>query len=169
MTLLLIVSYCCCLDDVIKWKHFLHYWHFVRGIHQSPVNSPHKSQWCRALVFSLIWVGTNSWANQQDDGDLRWHHAHYDVTVMVNTDIKLGDDNAPMIFDYINWILRMVRCHAVTGTHTHTLCMCVHDMNYSPCFNSACTPAHSNVYVAKATFLFLITIHWDQLSKKDHW
>ena len=28
-------------DDVIKWKHFLRYWHFVRGIHRSPVNSPH--------------------------------------------------------------------------------------------------------------------------------
>ena len=41
-------------DDVIKWKHFPHYWPFVRVIHQSPVNYPHKSQWCRALMFSLI-------------------------------------------------------------------------------------------------------------------
>ena len=29
-------------DDVTKWKHFPRYWPFVRGIHQSPVNSPHK-------------------------------------------------------------------------------------------------------------------------------
>ena len=29
-------------DDVIKWKHFPRYWPFVRGIHPSPVNSPHK-------------------------------------------------------------------------------------------------------------------------------
>ena len=35
-------------DDVIKWKHFSHYWHFVQGIHWSPVNSPHKDRWCRA-------------------------------------------------------------------------------------------------------------------------
>ena len=41
-------------DDIIKWKHFLHYWPFVRGIHWSPVDSPHKGQWCRALMFSLI-------------------------------------------------------------------------------------------------------------------
>ena len=27
-------------DDVIKWKHFLRYWPFVRGIHRSLVNSP---------------------------------------------------------------------------------------------------------------------------------
>ena len=29
-------------DDVIKWKHFPRCWSFVRGIHRSPVNSPHK-------------------------------------------------------------------------------------------------------------------------------
>ena len=28
--------------DVIKWKHFPRYCLFVRGIHRSPVNSPHK-------------------------------------------------------------------------------------------------------------------------------
>ena len=39
-------------DDVIKWKHFPRYWPFVRGIHLSPVNSPHKGQWRRALMFS---------------------------------------------------------------------------------------------------------------------
>ena len=32
-------------DDVIKWRHFPRYWPFVRGIHRSPVNSPHKGQW----------------------------------------------------------------------------------------------------------------------------
>ena len=35
----------CHNDDVIKWRHFLRYWPFVRGIHRSPVNSPHKGQW----------------------------------------------------------------------------------------------------------------------------
>ena len=29
-------------DNVIKWKHFPRYWPFVRGIHRSPVISPHK-------------------------------------------------------------------------------------------------------------------------------
>ena len=41
-------------DDVIKWKHFPHYWPFVRGIHRSPVNSTHKGQWRGAWMFSLI-------------------------------------------------------------------------------------------------------------------
>ena len=39
-------------DDVIKWKHFPRYWPFVRGIHQSPVNCPHKGQW-RGVFFDL--------------------------------------------------------------------------------------------------------------------
>ena len=46
-------------DDVIKWKHFPRYWPFVQEIHRSPVNSPHKGQWCGALMFSLICVWIN--------------------------------------------------------------------------------------------------------------
>ena len=30
-------------DDVIKWKLFPRYWPCARGIHRSPVNSPHKA------------------------------------------------------------------------------------------------------------------------------
>ena len=51
-------------------------------IHWSPVNSPHKGQWRGALMFSLICVETNGWANHRDTGDLRCHRAHYDVTSM---------------------------------------------------------------------------------------
>ena len=69
-------------DDVIKWKHFSRYWHFVQGIHRSLVNSPHKSQWRGALMFSLICAWTNGWVNTPDAGDLRRHRANYDVTVM---------------------------------------------------------------------------------------
>ena len=29
-------------EDVIKWKRFLRYWSFVRGIHRSPVNSSQR-------------------------------------------------------------------------------------------------------------------------------
>ena len=70
-------------DDVIKWKHFLRYWPFVRGIHRSTVNSPHKGQWCGALMFSLICAWINGWVNNGEAGDLRPYRAHYGVTVMV--------------------------------------------------------------------------------------
>ena len=55
------------IGDVIKWKYLPRYCPFVRGIHRSPVNSPHKGQWRGALMFSLIWA---------------WTNAHYDVTVL---------------------------------------------------------------------------------------
>ena len=67
---------------VIKWKHFLRNWPFVRGIHRSPVNSPHKGQWHGALMFPLICIWINSWENNREAGDLRCCCAHYDVTVM---------------------------------------------------------------------------------------
>ena len=72
----------CLHDDVIKWKHFLRNWPFVRGIYRSPVNSPHKGQWRGALMFSLICVWINGWVNNREAGDLRRYCAHYDVTVM---------------------------------------------------------------------------------------
>ena len=56
-------------DDVIKWKHFPRYWPFVRGIHRSPVNSPHRGQWRGALMFSLICVWINGWVNNGEAGD----------------------------------------------------------------------------------------------------
>ena len=43
-------------DDVIKWKNFPCYWHFVMGIHRSPVDSPHKGQLRGALMFSLMYT-----------------------------------------------------------------------------------------------------------------
>ena len=69
-------------DEVIKWKHFPQYWPFVPGIHWSPVNSQHKGQWHRALMFSLICTWIHGWVNNREAGDLRCHRTHYDVTVM---------------------------------------------------------------------------------------
>ena len=90
------VVYCCTMcyvqyactyyiihNDLMKWKHFPRYWPFVRGIHWSPVNSPHKDQWRGAYVFFFIWAWTNGWVNDRDDGYLRRRRADYDVTVMI--------------------------------------------------------------------------------------
>ena len=71
-------------DDIIKWKHFPHHWPILRGIHQWPVDSPHKHKGqCRgALMFSLTFAWTNGWASNWDACDLRCHLDHYVVTVM---------------------------------------------------------------------------------------
>ena len=68
--------------DVIKWKHFPRNWPFVRGIHRSPVNSPHKGQWRGALMFTLICARINGWVNTREAGDLRRYRPHYDFIVM---------------------------------------------------------------------------------------
>ena len=62
---------------------FPRYWPFVKGIHRSPVNSPHKGQGREALMFSLISAWINSWVNNREAGDLRRHRTHYGVTVMI--------------------------------------------------------------------------------------
>ena len=79
--------YCCVCnmllyDDVIKWKHVHRCWPFVRGIHWSAVNSPHKGQWRGTLMFSLMCAWTKGWVNNRDAGDLTHHCTHYDVTAM---------------------------------------------------------------------------------------
>ena len=84
-------------DDVIKCKHFPCYWPFVRGIHQSPVDSPHKGQWRGALMFSLICAWTNDWANNRDAGGLIWHRAHYDVTLMFKIFVVFSDNSVQQV------------------------------------------------------------------------
>ena len=62
-----------CHDDVIKYTHFYRYWPFVGGINRSPVDSSHRGQLCRDLMFSLICAWKNVW-NNRDAGDLRRHY-----------------------------------------------------------------------------------------------
>ena len=93
-------------DAVIKWKHFSRYWPFVRGTHQSPVDSPNKGQWRGTLMFSLICACTNVSA-----GDLRRHCALYDVIVMdsacsptmaIGRNVPLWDELGPP--DIHSWV-----------------------------------------------------------------
>ena len=65
-------------DDVIQWKHFPRYWPFVRGIHRSPVDCPHKASGAELWCFFDLHL--NKRLSKQSD--LRRHDAHYDVTVM---------------------------------------------------------------------------------------
>ena len=77
------------------WRHQMETFsisdHLCGGIHRSPVNSPHKGQWRRVLMFSVGSTRTNGWVNNRDAGDLRRHRAHYDATVMM-----LNSSHLPM-------------------------------------------------------------------------
>ena len=56
----------------------------LRGIHRSPVNSPHKGQGREALMFFFIYGGINGWVNNAEVCDWRRHRGYYDATVMVS-------------------------------------------------------------------------------------
>ena len=121
-------------DDVIKWKHFPRHWPFVRWIHRSPVNSPHKGQWCGALMFSLICVWINDWVNNREAGDLRRHLAHYDVIVMwIKVDRKESTDAVHFgsfcVFCFKQELLYVPHCHLnYWGRVTH---ICVSKLTIS--------------------------------------
>ena len=113
------------------------YWPFVRGIHQSPVDSSHKCQWREASMFSLICDWTNGWANNRDAGDMRRRRARYDITVMQCDNRGLikrlykivnVNDNAPQAFStYEIWKYKtgiIVPCQNIcqyTITYVHHL------------------------------------------------
>ena len=79
-----VLLWLCHDDDVIQWEHFPRYWPFVRGIHRSPVNSPHKSQWRRALMFSLICAWINSWGWWfETPWRSLWRHCNDDLIIRV--------------------------------------------------------------------------------------
>ena len=75
------------------WKQRTHLF-YMRGIHRSPVNSPHKGQWRGALTFSLICTWMNGWVNNREAGNLRRYRAHYDFAVM---SLFSQNDNIPWL------------------------------------------------------------------------
>ena len=92
------------LDIVIAaswWRHQMEIFSALLAlcVGNSPVlvKSPHKGQWRGALVFSLICTRINGWVNNDEAGDLRRNHAHYDVTVMF---MKWIECNIALQFEY---------------------------------------------------------------------
>ena len=83
------------------WRHqmemFPCYWPFVRGIHRSPVNSPHKGQWRGALMFTLIYARINGWVNKREAGDLGRNRAHCDVIVMLHSSFMYNEVDVGVI------------------------------------------------------------------------
>ena len=106
-------------DDVIKWKHFPRNWPFVREIHRSPVNFPHKGQWRGALMFSLNYAWINDWVNNREAGDLRRQHGHYDVIVMYDVILatKAAPRDAKLLFRRKAVMIPFERCDESTMIH----------------------------------------------------
>ena len=109
-----------CHDDVSRWEYFPCYWPFVQGIHWSPVNSPHKGQWCGALRFSLTCAWINGWINNCEAGDLRGHLlAHYDITVMLGFILAIHHWCHPLVISVLGIIFNTLRLRQ-NGRHFKT-------------------------------------------------
>ena len=86
----------------------------MRGIHRSPVNSPHKGQLCGALMFSLIWA-LNKRLSKQSWGwwfgtpsRSLWRHCN---AKMNNPDADINtmqNDNDNDINNYLNMSLLII-------------------------------------------------------------
>ena len=86
---------------------------FVRGIHRSLVNYPHKGQWRAALVFSFIYAWTNAKVRNQDAGDSWRHRSPNDVTVVWwrRGHLTRGFLLSLVVFD-CPWVQQTVRTHS---------------------------------------------------------
>ena len=114
-------------DDVIKWKHFPRNWPFVREIHRSPMNFPHKGQWRGALMFSLIYAWINDWVNNREAGDLRRQHGHYDVIVMFTRNSRFfieGNTFENVCKDDVHFISASSLCSALVARHCLVIRYC---------------------------------------------
>ena len=89
-------------DDVIKCKPFQRYCHVCEN---SPVTCefPAQRPVLRSFdVFSDLLL-INGWVNNGDDGYLRRHRSHYDVTVILICDEMMGGD-AFTTFEIQTWL-----------------------------------------------------------------
>ena len=138
-------------DGIIKWKHFPYYWPFVRGIYMWPMDSPHKNEWCRALILPLICAWTNSW-DVRGAGDLRCHCTYYDITVMTLSSVCLQMTLATMLqtkcpMHFLSILISNI-LHQQSKKEFYSLKLCIKLL-------WCC-----NIYRKLPTFLFLCICWW---------
>ena len=110
---------------MIWWRHQMETFSALlatlRGIHRSPVNSPYKGQWRRALIFSLICVWINGWVNTREAGDLRCYCAHYEVRVMEISNSQMTPFVLPRAAICPNLRIRVLPCYVTHLPHCYNV------------------------------------------------
>ena len=86
-----------CHDDIIKWKWFLHYWPFVKGIHQWLVDSLYKGpviliKMCNSVTYKMSRIHRLIllWAKM---AGVSWWHRGME---MISALLALCEQNQPM-------------------------------------------------------------------------
>ena len=94
------------VHSVSWWRHQMGKYFASLGLgegnHRSPVDSPDKSQWRGALIFSVICAWTNGWASNRDTGDLRRNRVHYDANLTLNCNANTSVESIWMVYN--NWV-----------------------------------------------------------------
>ena len=103
----------------------------VRGIHRSPVNSPHKGQSRGALMFPLICPSINAWVNNLWSGDLRRHRGQYNAIVMFCHQTR-------SVVLYLQWTgkskyCKEIACHQFPNPSNHSKDNVSESFHCSPC------------------------------------
>ena len=133
---------------------------FVTGIHRWI--SPHKGRWRRAVILCLIWAWTNGWANNRDVGDLRRHHAYYDVMVMFFTAINPAKSVhvncfEPLLFRYV-WSRSYVCRRIVEPKHYDDVIMSTmasQITGFSIVWSTICSGAGQRKHQSSASLVFV--------------
>ena len=155
------------------------------------MNSPHKDQWRRALMFSLICTWINVWVNNHEAGDLIRHRGHYDVNVMLFADPvwpkslawpggkiwrRLIWDNVHCAQSQLDWGIDLKclqrernKCnpgsfHRRTWVRKKGMIICVHFENLCLCVNANVTKMTS--YALSWNWRQAISIHTDSTLTK---
>ena len=153
-------------DNVIKWRHFPRNWPFVRGIHRSPVNCPHKGRWRGALMLSLICARINGRVNNVEAGDLRRYRAHCDVIVMgrCHTQRSSNVESFSMTSSWIahNTIQKMVVIEFF---------FCSRDMGFGTgaLWDLWGSQFRQNGWLFNFIFYKISSISWIVVQNKSHW
>ena len=133
-----------------------------------PVNSPHKSQWRGALVFSMISAWTNSWASNGYAGDLRRHRAHYNVIAIwmkINQWISLKlflwapINNGPTFVEVSQPLLESMMTQFIDAYMCHK----EHEFHFTICLSFSILDNFPIIY-AKT----LCPTSWNAFWKKNH-
>ena len=89
----------------IIWHDFEQSWDYS--------HTPHKGQRWGSLMFPVICAWTNGWVTNRYACDLRYHHVHYDVTIMGKCTDK-SSITGDHVYDYNPFGIIMIDTDATT-------------------------------------------------------
>ena len=133
---------------------------------------PHKGQWRRALMYSLICARINGWVNNREAGDLRRHPTHCDVIVMICFYFSMNSSwTSPTGNRSVSHLLGCSTSPARETDHHHAIPCCSFGARLTSSLWLSPTTLHSLLYIyllqksqpPTSHHLFMNKYSWSQL------